>query len=123
VGHALVGVVAFGSWARGRATTASDIDLLVVAERDFALTRSVYGALDDPPLTVAGRAVELHVVRLPDRDGRITGVWAEVAIDGIVLFERGMLVSTYLAEVRRGIVGGRLARRTVHGQPYWHEVA
>jgi predicted nucleotidyltransferase len=124
VGPSLVGVVAFGSWARGQAADTSDIDLLVVVDPSFELTRSVYRRWDEqPPLAVDGRPVESHIVRLPVSPSRVTGVWAEVAIDGIVLFERGLRLSSYLADVRRAIVAGRMARRVVHGQPYWHEVA
>jgi hypothetical protein len=72
---------------------------------------------------IDGRPVESHIVRLPPSEAAITAVWAEVAIDGIVLFERGLQVSSHLAHVRRAIVAGRMARRVVHGQPYWHEVA
>jgi hypothetical protein len=46
-----------------------------------------------------------------------------VAIDGVVIFERGLRLSSYLADVRRTILAGRIVRRSVHGQPYWHEVA
>lgn len=124
VGPSLVGVMAFGSWARGQAADTSDIDLLVVVDPSFELARSVYRRWDEqPPLAVDGRPVESHIVRLPVPPARVTGVWAEVAIDGIVLFERGLRLSSYLAEVRRAIVAGRMARRVVHGQPYWHEVA
>jgi hypothetical protein len=50
-------------------------------------------------------------------------MWAEVAIDGIVLFERGLRLTEHLVRVRRDIAAGRLVRRMVHGQPYWTEVA
>jgi hypothetical protein len=122
-GPHLVGVIVFGSWARGQATATSDIDLLIVVEPDFALTRAAYQTWDADPLHVDGRRVEAHIVRLPDTDARVTGMWAEVAIDGLVLFERGLRLSSYLAAVRRAVLDGRLMRRTIHGQPYWHEVA
>jgi hypothetical protein len=53
----------------------------------------------------------------------VTGLWAEAALDGVVLFERGLVVSKRLAAVRRDIVAGRLVRRLAHGQPYWAAVA
>jgi hypothetical protein len=62
-------------------------------------------------------------VHLRGAEERTTGLWAEAAIDGIVLFERGTQVSARLAQARRDIVAGRLVRRVVHGQPYWAEVA
>jgi hypothetical protein len=62
-------------------------------------------------------------VHLPEAGERPTGLWAEAAIDGLVLFERGTRVSGRLAELRRAVLAGRLVRRMVHGQPYWSEVA
>jgi HicB family/Polymerase beta, Nucleotidyltransferase len=122
-GPDLVGVAVFGSWARRQPSDSSDIDILVVVERRFELTRRMYRQWDERPLVVEGRRVEFHVVRLPEPGARIAGVWAEVAIDGILLFERGLRLSTCLADVRRAIFSGRLVRKTLHGQPYWHEVA
>lgn len=62
-------------------------------------------------------------VTLPPAGRRVLGVWAEAAIDGVVLFERSLEVSRRLAGVRREIADGRIRRRTVHGQPYWVEAA
>lgn len=122
-GDALVGVVAYGSWARGEADERSDVDLLVVVEASVSLSRALYRKWDATPLTWEGRVVEPHFVRLPALPERVGGIWAEAAIDGIVLFERGLVVSARLAAVRRDILAGRLVRRFAHGQPYWFEVA
>jgi hypothetical protein len=122
-GADLLGVAAFGSWARRQPSDSSDIDILIVVESSFDLTRSAYRQLDERPLVIEGRSVESHIVRLPEPGAAITGVWAEVAIDGIVLFERGLRLSSHLAGVRRAILSGRMVRETLHGQPYWHEVA
>jgi hypothetical protein len=46
-----------------------------------------------------------------------------VAVDGIVLFDRGFTLSRRLSSLRRDIVAGRIVRREVHGQPYWVEAA
>lgn len=45
--------------------------------------------------------------------------WAEAAVDALVMFERDLEVSRWLAGVRRRIVAGQLVRREAHGQPYW----
>jgi hypothetical protein len=47
------------------------------------------------------------------------GVWAEVAIAGVVVFERGRRISSRLVDIRHEIAAGKLVRRLVHGQPYW----
>lgn len=122
-GESLVGVAAFGSWVRQELTPASDVDLLVVVEDDVALTRELYRAWNDTPLEWEGRRVEEHFVHLPEAGSRVSGLWAEVAVDGVVLFERGLELSRALAGIRREIAAGRIVRRSAHGQPYWTEVA
>jgi predicted nucleotidyltransferase len=119
----LIAVVAYGSWARGEALSTSDVDVLVVVEAGAPITRELYRRWDATPLEWDGRPVEPHFVHLRGAEERTTGLWAEAAIDGIVLFERGTQVSARLAQARRDIVAGRLVRRVVHGQPYWAEVA
>jgi len=122
-GEDLVAVIAFGSWARGEAMASSDVDVLVVVEARAPLTRALYRRWDERPLAWEGRPVEPHFVHLREVGASAGGLWAEAAIDGIVLFERGTRVSERLVAVRRDIVAGRLVRRTAHGQPYWSEVA
>ncbi|MFB3852307.1 MAG: toxin-antitoxin system HicB family antitoxin [Vicinamibacterales bacterium] len=122
-GRRLLGVIAFGSWARGDLADRSDVDVLVVVEPGVRLVRALYGAWDEKPVEWNGRPVEPHFVCLPGPADPVTGLWAEVAMDGVVLFERGLKVSTALVRIRREIMSGRLVRRLVHGQPYWTEVA
>ena len=69
-----------------------------------------------------GRPVDPHFVHPPD-EKVASGLWGEVAVDGIVLFERNWRLSAHLARVRRAIAEGKLVRRLVHGQPYWTEAA
>jgi hypothetical protein len=119
----LVGIAAFGSWVRGEAAATSDVDLLVVIDSRVPLTRDMYRLWDEAPVTWGDRPVEVHFAHLPDPGTVTGGVWAEVAMDGIVLFERRLGLSRNLALVRRAILSGRLVRRLAHRQPYWTEVA
>lgn len=122
VGSALVGVVAFGSWARGEERAGSDIDLLVVVD-GVDVTRALYRCWDDTELLWEGRPVEPHFVRLPAADEVVAGLWAEVAIDGIILFVRDRALPARLARVRRDIISGRVVRRLADGHPYWVKAA
>jgi predicted nucleotidyltransferase len=122
-GERLLGVVAYGSWARGEAGPGSDVDLLVVLDDRVALTRALYADWDAAPLTWGGRPVEAHFVHLPPAAETVAGLWAEVALDGIVLFERGLRLSARLAAIRRDVAAGRIVRREAHGQPYWTTAA
>ena len=75
------------------------------------------------PLEWAGRPVEAHFAHLPPVGQIVAGLWAEVALDGIVLFERGLGVSARLGAIRRDIAAGRIVRREAHGQAYWTTAA
>jgi len=122
-GPRLAGVVVFGSWARGEAADASDVDLLVVLDPQLPLTRSLYAPWDAGPSVWDGRPVEVHLAHLPEPGQPPSSVWAEVALDGLVVFERGRQVSARLAAMRREIAAGRVVRRVSQGQPYWVRVA
>jgi predicted nucleotidyltransferase len=123
LGDELVGVVAFGSWAREELTRGSDVDVLVIVEPQVAITRELYRRWDAAPLRWGSHPVEPHFVRLPASVARLSGLWAEAAVDGVVLYDRDLSVSRRLVEVRNRIVAGEIVRRRVHGQPYWVEAA
>lgn len=123
VGDALRGVVAFGSWARDALTTASDVDLLVVVDDAVSLRRGLYRRWDEAPLLWDSHRVEPHFVHLPLREEEVSGLWAEAAVDGVVLFDPGLDVSRRLVEIRQEIAAGRIVREECHGHPYWVRAA
>ncbi|MGD2122295.1 MAG: toxin-antitoxin system HicB family antitoxin [Gemmatimonadota bacterium] len=123
LGDDVRGVVAFGSWARDELVEGSDVDLLIVVEPSLKIDRSLYREWDRAPLTWAGHRIEPHFIHLPEKGRRITGLWAEVALDGIVLFDRDHSLSRRMAEIRSRIASGELSRRWKDGHPYWVEVA
>ena len=118
-GEHLRGVAVFGSWARGTAPASSDVDLLVVVAPALPVTRELYRAWDAAPVWWEGRPVEPHFVRLPPAHARPSGLWAEVAIDGIVLFDPDFELARRLAAFRRRVAEGRLRLGRAHGQAYW----
>jgi predicted nucleotidyltransferase len=123
VGGALAGIVAFGSWARSNAAAGSDLDLLIVVDGNVRLTRSLYRPWDVEPAMWDGHRIEPHFVHRPPEDERPSPLWLEVAIDGLLLFDRGLEASRMLAGVRRFIVEAGMRRQWSHGQPYWLDAA
>lgn len=118
-GNSLVGIAVFGSWARGEATEGSNVDVLIVVDKDFAITRSLYRDWDDGPLPSNELPVDPHIVHLPTNRTVPSALWAEVAVNGIVVFEHGLRLSRHLAAVRRFLADGQMRRQTVHGKGYW----
>jgi predicted nucleotidyltransferase len=122
-GDRLVGVIVLGSWARGEAAAASDVDVLIAIEARTPLTRDLYRAWDREPLTVEGRNVDAHFTHVPERGAAPTAMWCEAAVDGIVWYDRDGAVENQLREVRRAIAAGHVVRAFAHGQPYWKGAA
>lgn len=117
-GEALQGVLLHGSWARGEAYKASDVDVLIVLDPKLPLTRALYRIWDQEPLTWRGRPVDAHFIHPPSVQ-KPTGMWAEASLDGIVLYDRDWELSRRLAGIRHAIAAGRIVRKVSHGHPYW----
>jgi predicted nucleotidyltransferase len=113
----VIGVVLFGSLARGQAREHSDIDLLVVLSSDANFDRDLYDQL--PYRTHLGRPVSYNVVRLPGDIRRASSLWFEVAVDGVVLFDLGLALSRTLGALRRLLLEGQFRRRSSYGVGYW----
>lgn len=122
-GPSLVGILLYGSWVRGEASDRSDVDVLIVVDRQVELTRSLYSHWDTELVSWRGHVVDAHFSHLPGEAEPSGGIWAEAAVEGRVLFERDYRLSAQLERVRRAIADGRLVRRMVHGQSYWTTAA
>jgi hypothetical protein len=120
----IIGVVLFGSAARGSATPESDRDLLIILDRSSQLSRDLYQIWDERVGSSKRHAVVLskytpHFAILPTEVIRTEGIWLETALDGIVLWEKDFLVSRFLSQVRHAIAERKLIRKISHGHPYW----
>lgn len=115
----LRGVIFYGSQARKEARTDSDWDFLVIIDDTIKLTRDLYRRWDDFWSATPHDKTEIHFAHKPKSTGVSTGFWCEIALDGIVLFEKEFSVSSHLVRIRREIADGMIMRQNVHGQSYW----
>lgn len=123
-GDDLLGVVLFGSAARGEARADSDVDLLLVLAPKAALRRGLYRRWDELFAEGAmGRELNAHFVHLPEAVHQAGSLWLEVAIEGRVVMDREGRVARLLVALRRAIAAGRFVRGTLHGQPCWRRAA
>lgn len=125
-GQDLEGIVLFGSWARGEQSEGSDIDLLIVLTQGMKIKRELYRKWEKAESHFSseslGSALEPSLVALPNPDQAFSGLWAEISIDGMILFDRSQKVRQTLCRVREAIADGTLRREKAHGQNYWiHE--
>ena len=109
LGEALLGVVLFGSSARGENRDDSDIDLLIVVEQQVSLTRNLYRKWDEEGTDPDD--VNPHFVHVPAKMEEAGSLWLETAIDGIVLYEKGRSLSRILTRIRRAISEGHYQRK------------
>jgi hypothetical protein len=121
--NSLRGVVLFGSAARDELTQNSDIDVLVVLDQSTRIDRELYRRWDQryPNLSHQGHLVSVHFSHLPNRHQllELGSLWRELAIDGIVLWEKDKCISQVLRELRIALLEHGVKRRSVHGVGYW----
>lgn len=120
-GENVHGVILYGSWARGESTPSSDIDVMVVLDPRVPLNMQLYEGWNEQEWKVDTHALDVHFAHIPDAGKLPSGLWAEIALDGKVVYESDLVVTRTLAGVRRRIAAGDLIRLSSHGQPYWVE--
>lgn len=114
----IVGVVLFGSAARGTMQESSDIDLLIVLRSGVVIERDLYDRI--PFHSITGHSVSPALVALPhSTEEALRSLWLEVAIDGCIIFDTDFQLSRLLMSVRSEIVSGTVKRQVAYGVPYW----
>ncbi len=121
---ALIGLVLFGSQAKGGATANSDTDLLLVLEEGSILSRDLYSVWDKHFASLLSGATAKSLtphfaVLAPDLESR-GSLWLEVSLSGILLWEKFPgKIEKHLIGIREAIANGRFRRKESHGHPYW----
>lgn len=117
LGSDVQAIAVFGSWSRGEQRASSDIDLLVVIDDAAVLDRSLYARWKEREFE--GYPLSPLLVHLPKLEEEIRGVWLEVALSAIVIFDPTLGLHRYLSKVRAYIASGAVERKMSHGHPYW----
>jgi hypothetical protein len=124
-GKDLIGIILFGSVARGEATAGSDIDILIVLEAGCGITRALYDRWDGMLRSRGNRSderVSPQFVVLPSDPSQVGSLWLEVAREGIIVSDPSGRVARFLVALRDYILSGAVTRRVAHGHPYWVRV-
>ncbi len=119
----VIGILLFGSFARGEGRADSDVDLLLVLPASLPIDRSLYTRWDEAAQGLRGKLANelcVHFVHLPEDFSRVGSLWLECALDGKILFqERDGQFEKALRQIRMLIAQGRWRRQYAYGQPYW----
>ncbi len=115
------GLILYCSAVRGELFHDSDIDILVVLNNQEKISRKTYQRVEPQMIQIENRwhEIEINFVHLPLDEKFDFGLWAEIATEGIVIWENGIGLSGFLAKIRRNISAGVFLRKEVQGQPYW----
>lgn len=118
-GKALIGIVIFGSYARGQTRESSDIDLMIILQPGFKYSRDHLRQWDDEGLVVASHTVSAAIVYLCKNEIPQNVLWLESAIEGIILLDTDQIVQRRLFHLRELIASGLVIKKISHGQSYW----
>lgn len=114
-GTDFLGLILFGSRARGDTHASSDTDLLLVVGESVTIQRGLYREWD----AALPAEISIHIAHLPADRRNPGSLWLECALDGKILADPTGRISTTLAALRELITSGAVIRRTTHGQGYW----
>ena len=114
-GGAFIGLLMYGSRARGDAYEGSDTDLLLVVDHTVRIERDLYRLWD----AKLPEDISLTISCVPKRAENAGSLWLECALDAKILYDPKGVLRKRLAEIKELIVSGAFTRRTTHGQGYW----
>lgn len=119
----LLGIVLFGSNARGDAQENSDVDILLVLRPEASIQRALYRKWDQLFSSVSGMdRFSPQFVSLPSSKTEAGSLWFEIALDGKIIWECEEQLSLFLRGLRADMAEGKLRRKLTHGHPYWERV-
>ena len=114
-GSSFVGLLLYGSKARGDAYDTSDTDILLVVDQSVRIERELYRQWDATLPT----DISINISHLPPTAREAGSLWLECALDARILFDQTGILRKRLDEIKELILSGTFVRRTTHGQGYW----
>lgn len=115
----LLGVILFGSQARGDALPSSDIDLLLVMSSTIPIQRNLYQEWQNHFDTKEFHLLSPQFVHVPKDLGELSSLWLEVALEGDILYDPRNQLRKTIREIRNRIAAGQYIRKSTHGHSYW----
>lgn len=123
------GIILFGSVAKGIDSEDSDLDLLFALSSKKKLSRKLYRIWDEEICNKldllsfsSGKEVSPHFAAIPTSTNETGGLWLEMAISGIIIWDKNSNCEKFLINLREQIASGAFVRKTTHGHPYWKRV-
>lgn len=129
-GERLMVMAIFGSWARGVATPASDLDLLIVAEplppsrmkrvREFRPVADATRAVRSRVWSDKGPEIELSpVFKTPEELAAGSPLYLDMTLWSVMLFDRGGMLEAFLAGLRERMRALGSRRVPFKGGAFW----
>jgi predicted nucleotidyltransferase len=119
-----IGLILFGSWARGEAKADSNIDLLIVFKslKGFDIRAKAYSIIAKQvkmPLTL----VDIRLSELVSNDYELTPLMLNILYDGIIIWDKYGLLKDFVEKGRRLIEKMKLVRyKTQDGKYGWKRI-
>ena len=114
-GTDFIGLLIYGSRARGDSYDTSDTDLLLVVSDAVRIKRDLYRAWDE----ILPDGISLNIAHIPVADSNVGSLWLECALDARIIYDPSGAIRRRLEEIKSLILSGTYIRRTTHGQGYW----
>ena len=110
-----IGLLLFGSQARGDAHDTSDTDLLLVVSGAVKIDRSLYRLWD----ARLPENISIQIAHLPSVPREAGSLWLECAMDARILYDPSGRIANFLEQAKQYITSGNVVRCTTHGQGFW----